>query len=132
MTCAAGLVVLVTGGRDYDDRGAIFRTLSEIHARTPIGLIISGACVDRNTGEMCGADGIAIHWALQNEVDFNGRPDRWMLDGYPQAGPMRNSRQLAEHRPILDLAVEAPGGSGTGDMRKKLLSAGIKIVEVSA
>lgn len=78
---------------------------------------------------MCGADWLAICWAIENEVDFNGRPARWKKDGYPQAGPMRNSRMVYEEKP--DVVVRAPGHSGTADCAGKAMTAGVRVIGVA-
>jgi hypothetical protein len=55
--------LIVTGGRDYRDRAAAFRTLDKIHAKTPITLVVHGACMKKGTIELCGADRWAEEWA---------------------------------------------------------------------
>jgi len=123
--------VLVCGGRDYADRRLLFATLDSIHERTPISLIISGACSDPDhDGDMRGADWIGIQWAVSRQVDFAGCPARWRVDGYPQAGPKRNQRMLDDHSP--DIVVAASGGSGTSDMVRRARKAGVEVVEVKS
>lgn len=118
------MIVLVTGGRDFEDGACVYRTLDKLHtglshvyAITPfthITKIRTGACVNLK-GELCGADKWALFWALANEVDFDGRPARWSEDGYPQAGPMRNERMALEV-PTPTIVLAFPGGRGTESM----------------
>src|SRR5262245_17382259 len=88
--------VLVTGGREYDNADALGAVLDPIYWEHPDMLLVSGGQRKWSPERRCyvGADHLAIEWALSREVDFNGRPARWELEGHPQAGPMRNTRQL--------------------------------------
>lgn len=128
-------VVLVCGGRAFSDWIALYATLDRIHADRPITLIVTGAQrkdLNFGTGKLpnyVGADHFAIEWSLERQIDFDGRPARWREDGHPQAGPMRNQRQLDEHMPV-DEVVAAPGNAGTEDMVKRARKAGVRIVEV--
>ena len=125
-----GLVVLVTGGRDYADKQRVFLELDKLdREQGPIAWIVCGACNDpdpERDGEMRGADRWAIEWAVSRQVDFVGRPARWRVDGYPQAGPMRNARMLAQHRPNVVMAFG--GGRGTDNCCKLALEAGVDVL----
>lgn len=108
------MIVLVTGGRHYSDRGMVYVTLDKIHAETPITLLVHG--------DAPGADTLADEWAEKNEVPKKPCPANWFPNG-PQlpmdrsAGPKRNSFMLTEYQP--DLLVAFPGDNGTMDMIKK-------------
>lgn len=95
--------VVVTGGRDFNDRALLFRVLDRIHQETPITLI-------RNGG-MTGADALSSRWAYTRRVDTECVGARWGSCG-GRAGPLRNETMLA--RPT-DLVVAFPGGRGTAD-----------------
>ena len=73
--------LIVTGGRDYRDRAAAFRTLDKIHAKTPITLVVHGACMKKGTIELCGADRWAEEWARERQVPYLGMPARWTAKG---------------------------------------------------
>lgn len=133
------MIVAITGSREDSDalKRCVFRTLDAVHAETPITLVLSGACVNKKTGEMSGADRYAIEWALANEIDFNGRPARWVKDGHPMAGPIRNRRVLDElaqqgnFRGERKRVVAAPGGRGTANMVMQAQARGFCVQEVA-
>jgi hypothetical protein len=51
------LKVLVFGGRDFDDRAAVYAKLDRLHADRPFRAVIAGGAH--------GADTLAIEWANQ-------------------------------------------------------------------
>lgn len=113
-----GRVVLVFGGRNYEDRWSLYTALDNIHSGTPIGLVIEG--------DAGGADRFGGDWARSREVPWLSVPAKWGTH-QKAAGPYRNSR-MRDMRP--DLGVQCPGGYGTADMRGKLDVLGIPVVEV--
>lgn len=144
----AGIVVLVTGGRDFgepwtttdakrlehiarDERQQLFDVLGELHRSRSVRLVLHGACRDRVTSRLRGADGLAELWAIRNEVPYLGVPAQWTKHR-KGAGPIRNSdlvdwwieiaRQGAKRGvvgPIEAVVVAFPGGSGTADLIRK-------------
>lgn len=113
-------VVAVTGGREYSDRGHVWRVLDEIHARRSIALIVTGYCsfYDRAKQRFVptGADRWAIEWAEYHGVPHTGEKYRanWYPDGKTLdrgAGPKRNARML--HNENVDRLAAFPGGNGT-------------------
>lgn len=114
-----GLRVLVTGGRDYDDRQHVFCSLDRVARKHGVVCLISGHCMkfDPDTGEYvpCGADALAEEWADANRVPVMPYPvtrSEWRTLG-KSAGPLRNRRMVNEAVP--DVCVKFPGGSGTND-----------------
>lgn len=120
---ASGFVIIVTGGRDYADRDRVFAALDLAHARTPITLLVHGACVDRHTGELQGADRWADEWARARGVPVEPHPADWLTWG-KAAGPMRN-KQMAEAGAHGCIAF--PGGRGTTNMVRNAERCGIKV-----
>ncbi len=100
-----GKVVIVCGGRDYDDKEAVFAALDKLHKKSRIGLLIHGSAR--------GADTLAEKWAKSREVMYLGVPAQWSL-GTGRAGPLRN-REMGDITKI-DGLVAFPGGSGTEHM----------------
>ena len=96
--------VLVCGGRKYNNRERLFQMLDEIHAETPIGLIIHG--------DATGADTLAGEWANERNVSFLTYPIEPGEDGFA-----RNTRML--HASDPDIVMYFPGGNGTSDMVAK-------------
>lgn len=113
--------VLVTGGRYYDDRDALWSFLDRCHAVAPITCLIDGAC------HLGGADLIAHEWAVARGVPTERYPVDCLIDGpWPAAGNLRNGRMLACSHP--DVVVAAPGRNGTKDMCRRARAAGVPVV----
>jgi hypothetical protein len=120
--------VLVCGGRTwgwcrYDaafveqaraqkQRQRTYDVLDRLDMACGIDLIIHG--------DARGADRVAGKWAERNRCPVQVYPANWLDEGRA-AGPLRNSRMLAESRP--DLVVAFPGGTGTADMLGKAIDA---------
>lgn len=119
--------VLVTGGRDYQNRDRVFSELSSIDEVLPISLVVHGACCypDRPT-ELRGADRWAQEWAQWNEVPYIGIPAQWGRFG-KSAGPRRNA-YMAKLPPQLVIAF--PGGAGTANMIDEARLQGIEVREI--
>ena len=121
--------VLVTGGRNFDDRGLVYRVLdAALGAHGKLVVIEGGAT---------GADALARAWARDRMFSFGnveliteaadwedltapGAVVKVRPDGAPYnsaAGAMRNHRMLHEHKP--DLVFAFPGDRGTKDMLKQ-------------
>lgn len=95
------MIVVITGGRDFDDRDLLYEALDKIHAETPITVI-------RNGG-MTGADALSSRWAYDRKVDTQCIGAQWRRYG-SSAGPRRNIDML---NLATDLVVAFPGGRGT-------------------
>jgi hypothetical protein len=95
-------VVLVTGGRDYSDRVAVFSALDKVHAKYPNLTILHGAC-------STGADALADAWATERERPCWRVPAEWAKYG-DRAGPLRNERMICY---LPNACVAFPGGAGT-------------------
>lgn len=110
--------VLVCGGRDYKKRSLVWKTLDELNEEVGITRLIEGGAN--------GADGFASDWAHENSITRVTVFANWDRDG-KLAGPIRNSKMLAEETP--ELVVAFPGGAGTADMIKKAKAKGIRVIE---
>lgn len=122
------MIVLVCGGRDYNDREKLHGELNRLEqesGRLIIGLI---------HGAARGADTLAKEW-MDERVAWNkrlwsaGYPADWATHG-KAAGPIRNQHML-DQNPGIELVVAFPGGSGTADMVRRAKTKGIKVVEVA-
>lgn len=114
-------IVLVCGGRDYEDRQSLFMVLDAAHSANPIKLLVHGGA--------SGADDLAGRWARHVGVAWKSYPAYWKSEG-KSAGPKRNQRMLDEAKPHIVIAF--PGGSGTADMIRKAEKAGVPVVRVTA
>ncbi|MBY3333777.1 DUF2493 domain-containing protein [Rhizobium laguerreae] len=113
--------LVVTGGRDYRDTARIFEALDDLQARRPISVLIEG--------EADGLDKRAANWAFRRGVAVEKYPALWKLLGN-SAGSRRNQQMIDEGKP--DFGLVFPGGTGTADMRRRLVAAGIPFEEVAA
>lgn len=116
--------VIVTGGRDYQDRGRVFAALDALHKRQPITLLVHGACADRGRPDrLRGADRWAEEWARVNHVPSEPHPADWRMLGNA-AGPRRNEAMASAG---AHGCVAFPGGSGTADMARQAEDHGIQV-----
>ncbi len=107
--------VLVCGGRDYNDREIVQRTLDRIKPAE----IIHGAAR--------GADTLAGEYAQDHGIPCRRFPADWRRHGR-SAGFLRNRQMLDEGKP--DLVVAFPGGPGTRNMVKTALERGFQVKTV--
>ena len=111
------MIVLVTGGRDYNDRETVRRTLDRVHAEHHIRLLVHGCAT--------GADTLAAIWAMERGIQPAGCPALWDFYSKP-AGTIRNTAMLLI-KP--ELVVVFPGGFGTANMVGQAKQAHIRIIE---
>lgn len=124
------MIVLVCGGRDFDDADFIWTELMKLHLeRGPFTKIIHGDCdAGRNRKS---ADKIAGEWAIAHGIEVKSYPvskETWLMIG-KKAGPGRNQYMLNKENPRLTIAF--PGGSGTADMVRKSKKAGVEVIKVT-
>ncbi len=112
--------VVITGGRDFDDRELLFKTLDAIHDDRPITLI-------RNGG-MTGADALSSRWAYERKIDTECVGALWGTYG-SKAGPLRNDWLLSRPTKLL---VAFPGGRGTQSTIGIARRRRIEVIEVEA
>jgi hypothetical protein len=114
--------VLVCGGRDFNDRGAVARALDDLsRVHGPITWLIEGGAR--------GADAGARAWALAHDVPALTYLADWATHGR-RAGVLRNQDMLTDGKP--DLVVAFPGGKGTADMVKRARKQAVPVVEIPA
>lgn len=148
--------VLVTGGRDYQNRARVFEVLDGIDRERPIDILVHGACgVDRYKSrgqralaewrKLRGADRWADEWCAERLwqswpeecVRVRRYPAIWVNERgmyWKHAGTDRNIEMLEkEHRPAepIDLVVAFPGGAGTRHMCEIARAAGVAVLEVA-
>lgn len=141
------LRVLVFGGRKYGETKTPRPTPAEITlarrerealwAELNALLVVNGSLVVIE-GEASGADTLGKEWAEARGQKVEPYHAMWHDISHPdalirtttsgrkydaRAGHRRNQRMLDEGKP--NHALEAPGGAGTADMRRRCLKAGI-------
>lgn len=99
--------IIISGGRDYNDRDFVYMVLDHVHRERVITLLIEGGAR--------GVDRLGRDWAIDRGVPYHTEPADW--DTYPKsAGPIRNRAMLAIEG--VDGVIAFPGGRGTTDMVK--------------
>ena len=107
---------IVCGGRDYDDRQAVFSFLDRFqHNEGRISCLIEGGTT--------GADRLAAEWTKHHRVTLDTHPANWEEHGRA-AGPIRNAEMLLE-KP--DFVIAFPGGRGTENMVKQAKEARVTV-----
>lgn len=107
------MIVIVCGGRGYNDYKAVQEALDQLRNRITI----------LAHGDALGADSMADSWALENATQVARFPADW--ESYKMAaGPIRN-RAMLLIKP--DLVIAFPGGAGTADMVKAAQQYGVAV-----
>lgn len=131
------MIVLVCGGRDYQDKQQLAFELSRIESEA--GRVFHGLI----HGAAKGADTLAAEWQASRikagRAGEGGLPGDLWCAGYPAdweahgraAGPIRNQAML-DQNPGVELVVAFPGGLGTADMVRRALKVGIRVVHIAA
>jgi hypothetical protein len=110
-------VVIVCGGRKFDDSHFIHKKLFKYHAKHPITVLIHG--------DAQGADKYASAWCkVAPGVSEVAVPALWTKFG-SAAGPIRN--RLMRRLLKVDRVIAFPGGNGTDDMCRAAREMGIKV-----
>jgi hypothetical protein len=99
------MIVLVTGGRDFNDLAMAFDAIAAVHETTPISVLVHG--------DAKGADTLAGNVAKELGINVVKCPANW-IKYKKAAGPIRNAFMLDMFN--IDLVIEFPGGAGTADM----------------
>jgi hypothetical protein len=111
-------IVLVTGGRDYDDVGTVFDCLTKLNDQFERMIVVHG--------DADGADTLANTVCKELGIEQARVPAAW--NKYKKAaGPIRNKLML-ELFPTLDLIMAFPGGTGTENMKTQGAKLGIPIL----
>lgn len=119
-------VVVVTGGRDFLYPDIVRMTLNTLYVQHGKFLLFHGACRDKRTGEMVGADCYADDWG-HSIPGVEVKPFEADWDRYDNAaGPIRN-RQMVEEAVrrasrgmIHGLAFPSPRSRGTWGCVKEM------------
>ena len=116
-------MLIVCGGRDYDDRAKVEWILDAIRMKHPGLAIIHGGAR--------GADTLADEWARSRGVPFYAVRAEW--DRYGKAAGMKRNREmldmLLDHQKAGRVVgvVAFPGGRGTAGMVAIAQQAGVTV-----
>jgi hypothetical protein len=113
-----GVRLLITGGREYDDKDTIRKWIENVASIGPIDVIIHGA-------NPRGADKLADELADELGIAKLVYPADWNKHG-KAAGPIRNQQMIDEGHPTYVLAFPDPKSRGTWDMVRRAKAAGVK------
>ena len=112
--------VLVCGGRDFNDSNLLYDTLSDLHRRTPITMIIEGGASGADTLAHCWGKDFSQVKTFKADWDKYGR----------SAGPIRNKQMLDEGKPdlVVYFHLDLDSSKGTKDMVTRATKAGIPVI----
>lgn len=111
--------LLVCGGRHFDDAMLVERQLSELHARTPISVLIHGGLPRLGMA--------AEAWARRNTVHVVRYPANFALG---KAGDTtRDGFMLTDSR--ADMVLAFPGGERTRRLLRAALASQIEVRSVA-
>ena len=109
--------ILVCGGRNYNDKNVVFKTLDQACKEFSINYKPNDNWLPSDItivhGAAAGADSLADQWAVVNWCGNKPYPADWKKYGRA-AGYIRNKKMLDEEHP--DLVIAFPGGRGTDMM----------------
>lgn len=115
--------IIVTGGRDFNDKDFVFSTLHRIRRlltdEEELMIIHGGAK---------GVDSLAEEWVSINFLQSMIYHADWKSYG-KSAGPVRNTQMLDDHEDI-DMVLAFPGGYGTNHMKTSAKKRGHLVLEV--
>ena len=114
--------VLVCGGRDFNDRKLLFKTLDDLYESC-------SGIIEIVSGGARGADELAEKWSRSCQVKRTIYPAKWSLLGW-KAGLARNHEMLDNGKP--DMIVAFPGGRGTAHMVMIAKQGGYEVTEIPA
>jgi hypothetical protein len=112
------MIVLVTGGRKYNNIGAVFDAIVALQNEVEIDYIVHGGAEGADTL----ADDVAKALGI-NRITF---PANWTKHG-KAAGPIRNGAMI-KMIPV-DLVLAFPGNTGTKNMKEQATRNGIEVIE---
>jgi hypothetical protein len=108
--------VVVTGGRNYDDKAKLFHVLNSM------------GIIHLYVGDASGADALAVEWARYHSIPYTVFKADWDKHGRA-AGPIRNGEMLAAAG-VNAIVVAFPGGRGTMNCIANALRRGMAVVRV--
>ena len=110
------LRIVVTGGRGFVDKPAVWGAIDRLHRERGIARLAHGVAH--------GVDRLAASWAISRGVPVAPYPADWDAHGRG-AGPIRNRAMLDAERP--DGVVAFPGRRGTADCCRAAEERGIPV-----
>ncbi len=116
--------IVTTGGRRYERRDVVSRTLMETFSSDRPKTLYLVA-----NGGASGADRLVEQWCRQRSFPFAKFLADWDSHG-PAAGPIRNGHMIDIVQP--DLVIAFPGGNGTADCVRRAERLGIEVRRIDS
>lgn len=126
------MIIVVTGGRDFNDRAAVFLALGLLHKQFPITELIEGGA--------SGVDNLCKQWAQLHGIPVRSCQAAWddltvpgavvkqgKHGGYNAVAGHQRNQAMLEGEPRPTYGVVFPGGRGTADMHRRMLKAGLTV-----
>lgn len=114
--------ILVTGSRDWEDRGVLRHTLANLNAGNGYELLVHG--------DARGADTLAKEWAEDNGLATKAYPAPWKKYG-KIAGRVRNVEMLKAHPDATVIAFPLPQSRGTVHCINEAVKMGRSVLMIS-
>lgn len=122
------MILIVTGGRNFDDVPFLWRQLDLLDAAERIAVVVDGAS-DEVTGPYKGADYWAHQWGKANGRNTVRVYADWKAYG-KAAGPIRNGRMLEAHKAPDTKLAAFDGNRGTEDCIRQAKRLGIEVIDL--
>lgn len=120
------MIVVVTGGRDFNSPEMVHNAMHHLYQRYQIDMVYDGAA--------SGLDTLVSEWCTEWMVPNTRFPAAWddltvpgaVIRTNAVAGHQRNQAML-DANPRPDYGIVFPGGRGTADMHQRMLKAGLTV-----
>lgn len=109
--------VLICGGRNFSDVALLSMTLTKLFRELHVAKVVTGAAR--------GADTLGHAYAKHRGIPATEVKADWSKYGHA-AGSRRNQQMLDDH-PDIQVVIAFPGGTGTDDMVRRSIRAGVPI-----
>ena len=113
------MIIIVTGGRNYNNKSFLFKALSDIHKYNNIDMLVNGGAK--------GADDLSSEWAIENHVPLKIVNAEW--DKYGKSAGMKRNRLMLVRYPEATV-VDFKGGNGTNGCVEMALSKQMKVIDL--
>jgi hypothetical protein len=140
------MILIITGGRDFEDTEFAYKVLDEINSKTKVRLLIHGGCEvwdrDCKAYRKAGADWIGNDWAAERKIRIIVRSGIPYFKKYGKVGFLMRNELMAEcalsiqqgykfAHSLITIPIKCvafKGGSGTKHMCEAAATRGIEVM----